>query len=380
MKKKLILFGSQITLGGAQRVLLDQAQWFTDHGYEAGAVFFYDKDGLLPEWSKQYSFPITVLSRYRRGAGLLKNLGGLLHGFFGLFRKLRTEKPDYFESFTHDANLMGIPAARLCGVKSRIASHHGQFAGQSALSRKLHTFIINSTAATKLICVSERAKRQALSEGIKAKKIEVIFNGVKPVDTDPAVRKAVREELGLGKTDVMILNVGRLVPEKAQQNLVKAAALLTTDHPECRFFIAGEGPCRGELEQQIAELGVTERFTLLGSRTDIGRLLNGADFFVLYSDTEGMPVSLMEAMSAGLPCIASDLEGIAQLIPDRQYGLLILAGDPQLLAEALRESLADPEYCSAAGQAAARRIRESFSLDASCRRYEEIFRSDANLE
>ena len=372
MMKKLILFGSQITLGGAQRVLLDQAQWFTDHGYDVEAVFFYDKDGLLPDWSKQYTFPITALSRYRRGAGLLKNFSGLLHGFWGLYCKLKLEKPDYFESFTHDANLMGIPAAWLSGVKRRIASHHGQFAGQSALSRKLHTYTINSHMTNRLICVSERAKRQALEEGIHAEKIDVIFNGVKPVVTDPSVRKAVREELHLRETDVMILNVGRLVPEKAQQNLVKAAALLS-DLPQCRFFIAGDGPCRSELEGQIKKLDLADRFTLLGNRLDIDRLLNAADLFVLYSDTEGMPVSLMEAMSAGLPCIASDLEGIAQLIPDKQFGTLIPAGDPQLLADTLRESLADPDSCTDAGKAAALRIRESFSMEASCRRYEEVF-------
>ena len=113
--KRIVLFGSQITTGGAQRVLLDQAQWFWDKGYDVQAVFFYDKDGLLSEWSASYPFPITALSVYRRGAGIGKNLGGLFHGFFGLLRMLKQVKPDYFESFTHDANLMGIPAAWLCG-------------------------------------------------------------------------------------------------------------------------------------------------------------------------------------------------------------------------------------------------------------------------
>ena len=104
------------------------------------------------------------------------------------------------------------------------------------------------------------------------------------------------------------------------------------------------------------------------------RLLNAADLFVLYSDTEGMPVSLMEAMSAGLPCIASDLEGIAQLIPDEAYGTLIPAGDPDLLAETLRKAIADPTGSASKGNAAAVRIREAFSLDASCRQYWETFR------
>ena len=372
--KRIFLFGSQITVGGAQRVLLDQAQWFHDHGYEVRAVFFYDKDGLLSEWSARYPFPIMALSRYQRGAGLLKNFSGLFHGFIQLIANLKHFKPDSFESFTHDANLMGIPAAWLCGVKGRFAAHHGQFVGQSALARKLHTRVINSSMTNKLVCVSERAKNQALSEGIHEDKIEVIFNGVKPVETDPSVRAQVRAELGLNDSDIMILNVGRLTPEKAQKNLVKAAAIMAP-HPEYRFFIAGEGPCRSELEQLISENGLSGRFTLLGSRPDVDRLLNAADLFVLYSDTEGMPVSLMEAMSAGLPCVASNLEGIAQLIPDERYGTLIPSGDVELLAETIEKTLSDPQKAAEQGRSAGCRIRESFSLDASCSRYEKLFQS-----
>lgn len=375
MMKRVFLFGSQITLGGAQRVLLDQAEWFWDRGYDVRAVFFYDKDHLLKEWSEQHPFPITALSVYQRGAGFGKNFSGLLHGFLGLVRMLRQVRPDYFESFTHDANLMGIPAARLCGIRGRFAAHHGQFVGQSGLTRRLHTLVINSSMTTKLICVSERAKRQALSEGIREDKIRVIFNGVRPVDPDPAVRAEVRAELGLKDGDVMILNVGRLTPEKAQKHLVTAAASLLPEHPEYRFFIAGEGPCRAELEAQIGASGIGERFTLLGSRNDVARLLNAADLFVLYSDTEGMPVSLMEAMSAGLPCIASDLEGIAQLIPSDEFGTLIPAGDPALLAETLKKTISNLKESKARSRSAARRIREIFSLDASCREYEKTFES-----
>ena len=372
--RRVVLFGSQITVGGAQRVLLDQAAWFWDRGCDVQAVFFYDKDGLAQEWSARNPFPITVLSTYQRGAGLGKNLGGILHGFFHLVKFLRQVRPDVIECFTHDADTLGLPAAWLAGVKRRFGTHHGQFAGQSGFARKLHTRIINSSLASGLICVSERARRQALEEGILPEKIRVIFNGVRPVTADPAVRAAVRAELGLRENEVMVLNVGRLVPEKAQKNLVSAAEKLK-NNDRLRFFIAGDGPCRPDLEAQIEKAGLKDSFRLLGNRSDVDRLLNAADLFVLYSDTEGMPVSLMEAMSAGLPCIASELEGIAQLIPDERYGTLIAAGDPGLLADAIRRVLADPERSAGQGKAAAVRIREGFSLEASCRQYEEAFYS-----
>ena len=145
--RRVVLFGSQITVGGAQRVLLDQAAWFWDRGCDVQAVFFYDKDGLVQEWSARNPFPITVLSTYQRGAGLGKNLGGILHGFFHLVKFLRQVRPDVIECFTHDADTLGLPAAWLAGVKRRFGTHHGQFAGQSGFARKLHTRIINSSLA-----------------------------------------------------------------------------------------------------------------------------------------------------------------------------------------------------------------------------------------
>ena len=279
------------------------------------------------------------------------------------------------ECFTHDADTLGIPAAWLAGVKGRFGTHHGQFVGQSGFARKLHTRIINSSLTTKLICVSARAERQALEEGIRQEKIRVIFNGVRPVTVSPDVRRSAREELGLADTDVMVLNVGRLTPEKAQKHLVTAASCLSEEDPRLRFFIAGDGPCRADLEEQVRTTAARKNFRLLGSRSDVDRLLNAADLFILYSDTEGMPVSLMEAMSAGLPCIASTLEGIVQLIPDEKYGTLIPTGDPDLLAETILKTVRDPEKTAAQGKAAAERIRSEFSLDASCRKYEDNFYS-----
>lgn len=369
---KIVMFGSQITTGGAQRVLLDQAAWFHAHGHDVRAVFFYDKDGCLSEWQVENPFPISVLSTYEKKKGALGNLSGILRGFFAFVKLLWKEKPQAIECFTHDADLLGIPAAFLAGVPARIGTHHGQFVGMSGVTRSLHTFIVNSGIARKLVCVSARAKQQALEEGVREDRIEVIFNGVDPIEKNPAVRAEVRAELGLEYGEKMILNVGRLTPEKAQKHLITAAGLLKETMPELRFFIAGEGPLHEELDSLIRGMGLQDRFTLLGNRKDVARLLNGADLFVLYSDTEGMPVSMMEAMSAGVPCIGSTLEGIMQLIPDEQYGTLITPGDPELLARTIVQVLEDPAGAEKAA-AAAQRIREMFSQESSCKQYEELF-------
>lgn len=367
--KTIVFFGSQITVGGAQRVLLDQAEHFRLLGYNVRAVFFYDKDGLLPAWQAAHEFPITALSTYTRGAGAVRNLRGVLGGFFKLIRFLRAERADVMECFTHDADLLGIPAAWLAGVPRRFGSHHGRFAGMSRAVRLLHTFVINSCMTKKLVCVSERARTQALEEGIRDDKIRIIVNGVRRVETSAALRAEVRRELGLAEADFMVLNVGRLVPEKAQLNLIRAAVKV----PNAHFFIAGGGPLKDELAREITANGLDGRFTLLGNRDDVPRLLNAADLFVLYSDTEGMPISVMEAMSAGLPVVASDLSGIRQLLPDDAYGTLLEPGNPAALADALNALITNPEKRAVQSANAGRRIEESFSIESSCRRYEELF-------
>jgi glycosyltransferase involved in cell wall biosynthesis len=369
---RIIFFGSQITTGGAQRVLLDQASWFHAKGWRVLVIFYYDKDGKRSEWQAQYPFPIEVLSTYTRGGGAFKNLSGLLPGLLRLDKAIREFKPQAIECFTHDANLIGLPIAWLCGVPIRVGTHHGQFVNFSKLRSRLHTAIINSSMTTHFVCVSSRARKQALQEGIRDERIRIIFNGVRPVVKDVSLRAETRADLGLQAEDKTVINVGRLVPEKAQRLLIDAAAIVRKYRSDVRFFIAGEGPLRDSLTRLIQKHGLEDVFCLLGNRSDIAALLNAADLFVLYSETEGMPVSLMEAMSVGLPVIASDLEGVAEIVNRPNVGTLIPFGDSSLLANQIIDRLAQTQQSEKQGRNGQKRILEGFSLDRSCTQYQEM--------
>ena len=370
-RPRILLFGSQITTGGAQRVLLDQAGWFHDRGYPVQVVFYYDKDGLADDWRARYPFPISVLSTYRQ-RDLLRNALGLLKATVRFGRLIRAFRPDVLESFTHDANLLGMIAAWAAGVPVRIATHHGQFARLGRAVKALHRWVVNSRLTTACVCVSERARAQALAEGIRAEKITVIANGVRPVERDPLAREKTRAALGVGSGETLILTVGRLVPEKAQGVLIDAVRRLGLNQPAVRLMIAGEGPCRAALTDQIAAAGIENRCVLLGNRTDVAALLNAADIFVLSSRTEGMPLALMEAMSIGLPAVGSDLEGIRALVGS-DGGRLVPVGDAAEMSAALMELITDPGKAAAMGARGAARIRSEFTLDASLRKYAALF-------
>lgn len=123
-----------------------------------------------------------------------------------------------------------------------------------------------------------------------------------------------REELGLEKTDVMMLSVGELNRNKNQAVVIRAMAEINDKN--FHYFIAGQGVLRDELQQLAEQLHLSERVHFLGQRTDVPELLNAADFYVLPSIREGLNVSLMEAMASGLPCIASRIRGNIDLITD----------------------------------------------------------------
>lgn len=369
---RILLFGSQVTTGGAQRVLLDQASYFTAQGCSVRVVFYYDKDGAVESWRASSPFEIDVLSSFHAGKPV-QNAMSLPKALIRFRAMIRDFRPDVLETFTHDANLVGILSAAGLGVPVRIATHHGQFARLKPAVKWLHRLAVNSSLTSALVAVSDRARNQALTEGIRADKIFVIGNGVKPVERDETLRAAARSALGVGAAEKLILTVGRLVPEKAQENLIAAVQRLSETVPGVRLAIAGEGPQRDLLSAQIAAHGGAARCELLGNRSDVGSLLNAADVFVLCSRTEGMPLALMEAMSLGLPVIGTDLEGIRTLL-DPDAGVIVPVGDVEALTGAIGSVLADMEDARAMGSRAAARIAAEYSLAVSCGRYAELFR------
>jgi len=160
-----------------------------------------------------------------------------------------------------------------------------------------------------------------------------------------------------------VLIVARLVPQKGIQVLLEAARTVLQSHPRARFTLAGDGPLRLELEAQAERLGISKQVHFLGTVQDTPELLARCDLFVLPSLWEGMPLSLLEAMAAGRPAVATAVSGSAELILDEETGLLVPAGDPAALAAAMTRLLQDPEAAEAMGARARDRVRREFSLE-----------------
>ena len=368
----ILLIGTQMELGGAQRGLFDQARWFKSHGCKVAVAFFYDKEGLHEKWSRGADFPVHDLQAYEHGGNALRRSGLLIRGWRRLWALLARERFDVVETFTHDSNILALPLAWLARVPVRIATHRGKIEAFPAWRQNLHTWLVNLGIARTLIAVSEQTRQLAIEEGVRSNRITVIPNGVTPLDTSSVNRTDARRDLGLAERDLFLLSIGRLTYQKGHEYLLQAMPKVISRFPNARSGICGEGPLRPQLESQIMELGLSDHLRLLGTRDDVSPFLAAADVFVLPSRWEGLSRALMEAMAAGIPVVATRVDGIKDLIADGVHGLLVPSEDAESLATSILQLLDDPQMMKKMGAAAREHVLHTHSTDAMCRKHYDL--------
>lgn len=366
---KILLLGSSIATGGAQRVLLDLAGWLHRQNIPVTAAFFYDREGLLPGWQKRYPFPVVSRNFWNEKGSPFSRVWQLLMEWFGLVSWMRREQFSAVLTFTHDSNILGLPAAWAAGIPLRYGSHHQRFPTLSKKKIWWHTRIINSPIASGLVAISSYTRAQAVEEGIRPERIRVIFNGIDLealTARDPA---AVRAELLRGGSGPLVLAVGRLVEPKGYDYLVEAAAEVVRAFTGAVFCIAGDGPLRGRLEQLIDSLGISGQVRLLGTRKDVADLLAACDLYVLSSVDEGLPMALLEAMVAGAPVVSTRIAGVQDVIVDGETGFQADPANAASLAAAICRALSDEALREKLAQNGRRFVQEKFPLSTIGRQY-----------
>jgi len=205
----------------------------------------------------------------------------------------------------------------------------------------------------------------------------LIPNGI-PVDTfrrRAVDRETWRRAEGFAPADVLFVCVAGLRPVKNPVLLLEAFARVLASEPQAHLLLVGRGVLRPHLERQTDALGLRERVHLLGMRFDVPDILNAAEVFVLSSDWEGNPLSVMEAMAAGKPVISTAVGGVPELVEDQRCGLLVPPRDAKALTRAMQYMLENPESRSSMGEASARRAIEHFDLRTMTKAYEDLYRT-----
>lgn len=255
----------------------------------------------------------------------------------------------------------GALAAALARVKTIIHSRHGQSLGMS----RRQTWLVNLAArcTDHFVCVSRDGARLAVAHGVSAGKVKTIWNGI-----DLARFSCV----GPNPTGPVVC-VSRLSPEKGIDSLMRTAALVVARNPRFRLEIAGDGMCMPALRQLVSQLGLGNHVHLLGEVADISALLARARLFVLPSLTEGISLTILEAMARGLPVVATRVGGTVEVVVEGQTGLLAAPNNPAELADTLLQLHDKPEQARALGQAGRRRVEQYFNVRQMVARYEDLY-------
>jgi glycosyltransferase involved in cell wall biosynthesis len=287
-----------------------------------------------------------------------------------LIRCFRRFRPHLVHTHTAKAGAIGRLAARICGVPIVVHTYHGHvFHGYfsrplTAAFLAVERMLARST--TRLLTVSESVKQELERYGIgRPGQVTVLPLGLDLERFVGCERHAgwLRREIGAGERTPLIGIVARLVPIKRHDDFLDAAARLQTRWPDARFLIVGDGERRAPLEAAARRHGLADRVTFLGWRRDLDRIYADLDVVVLTSANEGSPVSLIEAMAAARPVVATRVGGVPDLVEHGVNGLLVPPGDPPAVADAITTLLADADRRRAMGNAGRKRVRDAHGVD-----------------
>ena len=326
--------------GGAAHIILGLGRVAQAEGWQVDVL---TTDPLFQKAAEQQGVGVVPLDAIRRVIRPLWDARGLLR----LRRLLRSEQYDVVHTHTTKAGFVGRLAARLAGVPVVLHTVHGfAFHEGSPASIRLFYSALERCASDwcdTIVSVSEFHRRWAIRLGMCApERIVAIPNGiVEPARSASTHSAQLRKELEISGNDRIALTIGRLAPDKGLEYLIQAAAMLPPAS-QIHIVIAGEGPARQFLTQQAVRLKVVDRVHFIGFREDVGDLLSACDLVVLPSLREGLSISLLEAMAAAKPIIATTIGSQREIAAHGEMAWLVPPGDAKALRDAMSRLIEAP--------------------------------------
>lgn len=355
--------------GGPERQMLELARELTP---DVSTTFVSFSEG-----GRCGAFLEKVAESGFEGIALANDTPHLVAASQELAAVLRTQRADVVCVHGYKAGLLGLRAGRKRGIPV-VAVSRG-WTGECwkvRLYEKLDRLALRRM--DKVICVSHGQADKVLSAGVAEKKVTVIHNAVRSGRFEEAsnYKRRLLHSLFKHQPEHIVGAAGRLSPEKGFDVLIEAAAIMAQDGT-CDFGIVlfGEGELRDDLERQINVNGLDGRLILAGFTVELDSYMPHFDAFVQSSLTEGLPNVLLEAAAAGVPVVATNVGGTAEVVVDGETGLLVPAGDADALAEGLKGLLCEPELRASLRQAARQHVLKDFTFAAQAAAYKQLFRS-----
>ena len=373
---------------------------------------------LCREWLKR-GVSVSVLTR-RTTPDLRReeNLEGLMirrlpPSGFRRFGKYLMTIPTYFELLQrrNDYDLVYVCGLRVAGIPAVLAAKRlGKACVLRAESRGEYSgdFIWNSPdpairgtslkpliraylkwrnklllKASAFVSISQDVQAEYLKEGIPESKNHLIYNGIDSSRFEPAdagLREKLRQELGLPSDKKLFVFSGKLNKGKGLEMLLRVWQKVATERNDCHLVLVGGGgaqflSCEQDLRDFVEKANLQQKVTFAGFQTEMHKYLQAADFFVFPSENEALSISLLEALSCELPCLASDISGNRDIVEDGKNGRLLPVNGEQSWLDAIRDALGEPAKYALLGKAGRAVVMERFSIARAADQHLDLFRS-----
>ncbi len=350
---------------GAERMVVHIARGLNRQRFEAAVVSIWGRRGSdLERLLAESEVEVWYLG---------KGLGFDFRMYHRLYRVLRDHRPDIIH--THLSVLRYALPSLLLFRRTSMFVHTVNNVAEREVEPKARW--IQRYAFKHGVLPVAVAEEVAISVerlyGIE--RCNVIWNCVPTIlyACPPHTRREWRVREGFDDDDVLFVCVARFAPQKNHALLLEAFARGPASGSKAHLVLVGEGALQGRLEEQAKSLGLAGQVHFLGHRTDIANVLGAMDVFVLSSDYEGTPLSVVEAMASGLPIVSTAAGGVPELVECGKEGLIVPLGDVRGLSDFMTFLFKEPEVRRAMGMAAARRAREDFDVSAMVHAYEGLY-------
>ena len=292
--------------------------------------------------------------------------------YWRLKRHVAALKPDLIHTWIFAADAYGRAAGLACGVRHFVCGLRCVDPWKSGWQLAVDRYLARRTS--RLVANSPGVRAFYVEKGLPADKIEVIHNGIEPLGPSPIGRAELLAELELPADARLVGLVGRLWPQKRVKDAIWAADLLKVIRGDVHLLILGDGPQRDRLRRYRDHVLIGDKVHFLGQRDDAARMIPHFDVLWSTSGYEGQSNAIMEAMSAGVPVVATDIPGTRDLVVPDVTGCLFPIGDRALLAKRTNQILDNPDLARRLGDAAKTRMADEFSVERMVHRYAELYR------
>ncbi len=362
MTKRVLQIIPTLDRGGAEKQLALLVAGLPRNEFDVH-VCCLTRGGPLEAVLREHGIPYTVIGkRWKIDPA----------AYWRLRKHIQHLSPDLVHTWLFAANSYGRQAALAAGTKRIVGGERcvdrWKVWHELAIDRRL----AGKTAA--IVANSAAVRDFYVNHGIPGDKFRVIANGVADPAASTVTREQMLDSLSLPHDARVLVAVNRLWPQKRIKDLIWAADLLQTFRADTHLLVVGDGPQRWRLERFRQQTRTTERVHFLGQRDDVPDLLPHCDCLWLASGYEGQSNAILEAMSVGLPVIATDIPGNRDLVVPDQTGYLVPVGDRAAFARWANVLLDDPQLASRLGQGGRQRVRQCFTVDSMVQRHVDLYR------